>query len=69
MERLYVAESAPNEFVEKFVARTNALRIGTACDYSDEVSSLATEKQLKTVTAHVEDAVAKGVTVLAGGTA
>ncbi|CAM3812510.1 succinic semialdehyde dehydrogenase [Tsukamurella strandjordii] len=69
IERMYVAESVRDEFVAKFVERTRALNVGAAFDYRPEVGSLTTAKQLRTVTAHVEDAVSKGATVLAGGRA
>lgn len=69
IERLYVAEEIREEFVAAFVARTKALRVGAAFDYSVDVGSLTTPAQLDTVTAHVADAVAKGATVLAGGMA
>ncbi|CAM3767032.1 succinic semialdehyde dehydrogenase [Tsukamurella ocularis] len=67
VERMYVAESVREEFVAKFVERTKALEIGAAYDFTTDVGSLTTEKQLRTVTEHVADAVAKGATVLAGG--
>jgi len=69
IERLYVAESIRDEFVAAFTARARKLTIGAAYDYSVDVGSLTTPAQLKTVTEHVDDAVAKGATVLAGGTA
>ncbi|MET7322813.1 succinic semialdehyde dehydrogenase [Streptomyces sp. NPDC005549] len=69
VERLYVAESVRDEFVAAFTARTRKLKIGAAYDYSVDVGSLTTPAQLKTVTEHVDDAVAKGATVLAGGSA
>ncbi|MEW2289409.1 succinic semialdehyde dehydrogenase [Streptomyces sp. NPDC047841] len=69
VERLYVAESIRDAFVAAFVARTKKLKIGAAYDYSVDVGSLTTPSQLKTVTEHVDDAVAKGATVLAGGKA
>jgi succinate-semialdehyde dehydrogenase/glutarate-semialdehyde dehydrogenase len=69
IERLYVAESVRDEFVAAFTARTKNLKIGAAYDYSIDVGSLTTPAQLKTVTEHVDDAVAKGATVLAGGKA
>ncbi|MER6433730.1 succinic semialdehyde dehydrogenase [Streptomyces sp900105245] len=69
IERLYVAESIRDRFVDAFVARTKQLKIGAAYDYSIDVGSLTTPAQLQTVTAHVDDAVAKGATVLAGGKA
>ncbi len=67
IERLYVAESIRDRFVAAFVARTKKLKIGAAYDYSVDVGSLTTPSQLKTVTEHVDDAVSKGATVLAGG--
>ncbi|MFF2697167.1 succinic semialdehyde dehydrogenase [Streptomyces cyaneofuscatus] len=69
VERLYVAESIRDEFVAAFTARAHKLTIGAAYDYSMDVGSLTTPAQLKAVTEHVDDAVAKGATVLAGGTA
>ncbi|MGP3756763.1 succinic semialdehyde dehydrogenase [Streptomyces sp. IBSNAI001] len=69
VERLYVAESIRDEFVAAFTRRTKNLKIGAAYDYSVDVGSLTTPAQLKTVTEHVDDAVAKGATVLAGGRA
>ena len=69
IECLYVAESIRDEFIAAFVARTKALKVGAAYDYSIDVGSLTTPSQLETVTEHVGDAVAKGATVLAGGRA
>ncbi|MHA6804716.1 succinic semialdehyde dehydrogenase [Salinifilum ghardaiensis] len=69
VERLYVPETMHDDFVAAFVARTNALRLGAAYDYSIDVGSLTNPSQLDTVTAHVDDARAKGATVRAGGKA
>ncbi len=69
IERLYVAESIRDKFIAAFTARTKNLRVGAAYDYSMDVGSLTNPSQLKTVTEHVDDAVAKGATVLAGGKA
>ncbi|MER7938129.1 MULTISPECIES: succinic semialdehyde dehydrogenase [unclassified Streptomyces] len=69
VERLYVAESIRDRFVAAFAARTGQLRVGAAYDYSIDVGSLTTPSQLRTVIEHVDDAVAKGATVLAGGKA
>ncbi|MGY3061830.1 acyl-CoA reductase-like NAD-dependent aldehyde dehydrogenase [Streptomyces sp. TE3672] len=57
IERLYVAESIRDKFIAAFVARTKALKVGAAYDYSIDVGSLTTSSQLKTVTQPVEDAV------------
>ena len=69
IERMYVPDEIYDEFVSRFAARTKELRIGAAYDYSIDVGSLTTPAQLETVTAHVEDAVAKGARLLAGGEA
>jgi succinate-semialdehyde dehydrogenase / glutarate-semialdehyde dehydrogenase len=67
MERLYVDATIHDDFVARLVERTRALRLGAQLDWSADVGSILSEKQLQTVHDHVEDAVAKGATVLAGG--
>jgi succinate-semialdehyde dehydrogenase/glutarate-semialdehyde dehydrogenase len=62
-----VDEHVADEFTERLVARTNAMRLGTGLDYSADMGSLISASQLDTVHGHVEDAVAKGATLLAGG--
>ena len=69
MERIYVVKSVADRFIPAFADRVKHLSIGPAYDYSTDVGSLATEKQLENVMAHIEDAKKKGVTVLAGGVA
>ena len=51
----------------EFVERVDAMRLGAGLDYGADMGSLTSARQLETVTAHVEDAGAKGATVLAGG--
>lgn len=67
MERVYVEKGVAEAFTRAFAARTSSLVLGSAFDYSTDVGSLATKAQFERVTAHIEDAVAKGATVLAGG--
>jgi acyl-CoA reductase-like NAD-dependent aldehyde dehydrogenase len=67
MERLYVADQVYDRFVDAFVSRTQALTLGASLDWSVDMGSLISQAQLDTVTAHVEDAVAKGARVLTGG--
>lgn len=69
IERLFVHASVADAFLERFTARTRALKLGTALAYGAGMGSLAGERQLETVTRHVEEAVAKGATVLTGGRA
>jgi succinate-semialdehyde dehydrogenase / glutarate-semialdehyde dehydrogenase len=69
IERLYVHESIADDFVERFAARTKAMRLGKSLAYGADMGSLVGERQLETVTRHVEEAVAKGATLVAGGVA
>lgn len=69
MERLYVEKGVAEAFTTAFAARTAALRIGTDFDDTTDVGSLATQAQFDRVRAHIDDAVAKGATLLAGGRA
>jgi len=69
MERLYVHADVYGEFVERFVGNVAALRLGADLDFDSDMGSLTFERQLELVSAHVEDARAKGATVLAGGRA
>ncbi|GGW90487.1 succinic semialdehyde dehydrogenase [Streptomyces lomondensis] len=69
IERLFVHESIADAFLERFAARTKAMRLGKSLAYGADMGSLVGERQLETVTRHVEEAVAKGAKVVAGGVA
>lgn len=69
MERIFVADQVYDRFVERFVARTEALTLGSTLDWGNDMGPLISQQQLDTVTAHVDDAVAKGARVLTGGNA
>ncbi|MGW3566740.1 succinic semialdehyde dehydrogenase [Streptomyces sp. NPDC000941] len=69
IERLYVHTSIADAFLERFVARTKAMRLGTALAYGAEMGSMAGERQLATVVHHVDEAREKGAKVLTGGRA
>jgi succinate-semialdehyde dehydrogenase / glutarate-semialdehyde dehydrogenase len=66
-ERIYAHYAIYDQFVEQFVTETKAMRLGSALAYGADMGSLASTKQLETVTKHVEDARAKGAKVLSGG--
>jgi succinate-semialdehyde dehydrogenase / glutarate-semialdehyde dehydrogenase len=66
-ERVYIHCSVYDQFVEQFVTDTKAMVLGSNLDYSADMGSLASTRQLETVTKHVEDARAKGAKVLSGG--
>ena len=69
IERIYVERPVADEFTKAFVDRVSSLVPGPALDYTTDVGSLTNAAQLERVTAHVNDAVAKGATVLTGGKA
>ncbi|MFI9775864.1 succinic semialdehyde dehydrogenase [Streptomyces sp. NPDC051956] len=69
IERLYVHESIADAFVERFATRTKAMRLGKSLAYGADMGSLVGERQLETVTRHVDEAVAKGAKLVAGGVA
>jgi acyl-CoA reductase-like NAD-dependent aldehyde dehydrogenase len=66
-ERLYVADAIYDRFVDRFVARTEAMSLGATLSWESDMGPLISQAQLDTVVAHVEDAVAKGARVLTGG--
>ncbi|HET8561721.1 MAG TPA: succinic semialdehyde dehydrogenase [Marmoricola sp.] len=68
-ERLFVADQVYDRFVDRFVARTEAMSLGTSTDWGVDMGTLISRQQLDAVTRHVDDAVAKGATVRAGGRA
>jgi succinate-semialdehyde dehydrogenase/glutarate-semialdehyde dehydrogenase len=69
IERIYVPTAMWDDFVDRFVAATKAMKLTAGLDYSADMGSLINATQLETVTQHVDDAVGKGAMVLAGGRA
>ena len=67
VERVYVEKSIAPQLAEKLTARVKAMSVGPGYDFEAEMGSLISQDQLDTVTAHVDDAVAKGARLLAGG--
>lgn len=68
IERLILHEAIAAPFLARFVPAIRALRLGPQLTYDADMGSLVSAEQLATVERHVEDARAKGATVLAGGT-
>ena len=67
VERIYVPGTMWDDFTTRFATAAKAMELSAALDYSADMGSLISDKQLKTVAGHVDDAVDKGATVLAGG--
>jgi succinate-semialdehyde dehydrogenase / glutarate-semialdehyde dehydrogenase len=69
IERMYVADAIYDRFVDRFVSRVQALSLGASLSWDVDMGPLISAQQLRTVEAHVADAVAKGARVLTGGNA
>ncbi|WP_460143054.1 NAD-dependent succinate-semialdehyde dehydrogenase [Pseudomonas sp. S3_B08] len=67
--RFLIQREAYAEFVEHFVAATQALKIGDGMDPQTQVGPLANPRQLAKMEHLIADAVEKGARVLAGGEA
>ncbi|KHK97453.1 succinate-semialdehyde dehydrogenase [Microbacterium mangrovi] len=67
-KRFIVHADVFDEFTRLFAQRVAALKVGDPLDESTEVGPLATESGRDELEQQVADAVAKGATVLAGGT-
>jgi acyl-CoA reductase-like NAD-dependent aldehyde dehydrogenase len=67
IERIYVHESRYVEFVAALARATGTMSLGAAYDFSFEMGSLTSAEQLDATRRHIDDAVARGARVVAGG--
>ncbi|PJI94860.1 succinic semialdehyde dehydrogenase [Luteimicrobium subarcticum] len=67
IERLVLHEDVADAFLDEFVPLVRELTIGAGLDYRHQVGTLTSAAQLARVQAHVDDAIARGAVVLAGG--
>jgi succinate-semialdehyde dehydrogenase/glutarate-semialdehyde dehydrogenase len=68
IERIYVAEQRYAEFCDKFAQRVKAIKLGAGFGWDDaDLGPLISTSHLAKVAAHVDDALAKAATLLAGG--
>jgi acyl-CoA reductase-like NAD-dependent aldehyde dehydrogenase len=67
VERCYVHRSLYEAFLKACGEKTKKLRVGPGTDHETDVGPMIHQRQLQIVEAHVEDAVARGARVLAGG--
>lgn len=66
-KRFIVHTDVYDEFTRLFVTKTRALSVGDPMDESVEIGPLATQQTREDIAALVDDAVAKGATLLTGG--
>ncbi|MEO9011175.1 MAG: succinic semialdehyde dehydrogenase [Nakamurella sp.] len=69
IERIYVHATMYDEFLKKFAAAARKVTLGADFGYRFDTGSLVGPAQLAKVQAHVDDAVAQGAVVVAGGRA
>ncbi len=69
IERLLLHEAIAADFLDRFIPRVEALRLGTNLTYDADLGSLVSQAQLGRVQAHVDGAVEAGALVLTGGRA
>ncbi|HEY6034422.1 MAG TPA: aldehyde dehydrogenase family protein [Kofleriaceae bacterium] len=64
VERVYVAESVHDKFVDEVVKQVRDLKVGGD---DGDLGAMTSEAQVKIVKDHLDDAIAKGAKVLTGG--
>ena len=69
VERIYVHHSVHDEFLRRLADRVGAVTLGFDYDLRHEMGSLTNADQLAATRAHIDDAVAHGARVVAGGRA
>jgi acyl-CoA reductase-like NAD-dependent aldehyde dehydrogenase len=67
--RIYVERPIADEFIRRLAAKTKTLKVGDPKEHDTVIGPLITEQALATVKGRVEQAVAAGAKVLAGGEA
>lgn len=65
--RLYLHENIYDEFMEKFVAKTKALKVGDPMSPETQVGAIISRGQLEVIDGYVKSAIEDGATVVAGG--
>jgi len=65
--RVYVQRGVHDRFVEKLAARVGALKVGPASRADSQIGPMINTRAVEKIERHVDDAVAKGATVVVGG--
>jgi acyl-CoA reductase-like NAD-dependent aldehyde dehydrogenase len=68
-ERIVIDRTVGDELAQKLAERAASLKVGDPRDPGTQIGPLVNEAAVERVTDHVEDAVAKGARVVAGGKA
>jgi succinate-semialdehyde dehydrogenase/glutarate-semialdehyde dehydrogenase len=65
--RVYVQRTVEGRFVDKLAVRVAALRVGPATDARSQIGPMINERAVEKIDRHVQDAVAHGARLVAGG--
>ena len=65
--RVFVQRGVFDAFAQKLAARVAALKVGPASDPASQIGPMINDRAVEKIERHVQDAVAKGAQVLAGG--
>jgi acyl-CoA reductase-like NAD-dependent aldehyde dehydrogenase len=67
VERCYVHESIASEFVKRVIAETRSLKQNVGAIDDTDVGAMSSERQLRIVDDHVQDAIKRGAQIHTGG--
>lgn len=65
VERIYVHQNVYEPFLQKLKEKIELLKINDPNDYNTDIGVMTTEKQLKTVNYHIDDAIKNGAILFA----
>jgi succinate-semialdehyde dehydrogenase/glutarate-semialdehyde dehydrogenase len=65
--RVYVQDGVYDAFVDKLGQRVAAMRVGPATDATSQIGPMINQRAVDKIARHVEDALAKGARLVAGG--
>ncbi|MFK7978026.1 MAG: aldehyde dehydrogenase family protein [Halioglobus sp.] len=66
-ERIYVVEEVYDDFLKRVMEKGKNLRQGDSHGWDEDIGAVFWDKQMNIIEAHVEDARAKGASILMGG--
>ncbi|TAK23195.1 MAG: NAD-dependent succinate-semialdehyde dehydrogenase [Nitrosarchaeum sp.] len=66
-KRFFVTSNVANEFIEKFIQKTERLRVGNPISEDTDIGPLVNSKGLETIESQVKNAIDNGAEILTGG--
>lgn len=67
IERIYVHKDVADEYIPRFIERVNQMKVGGGHEWDLDMGAQISEAHTDKIESYVEDAKAKGATVLTGG--